>query len=89
MDFSFSVLGYEIITSEQRSKMPDDDDRNRRKVQSDREIKPPHWRETCIGVWSKSASKGHSVNEGECDKICHGISLVRIYGKVKCVLHNK
>ncbi|KAK2556580.1 hypothetical protein P5673_021494 [Acropora cervicornis] len=61
--------------------MANDDDRSRRKVQSDRDTKPPRWRETCIGVWSKSASRGHNVNEGEYDKICHGISLVRIYGK--------
>jgi len=61
--------------------MANDDDRRRRKVQSDRDTKPPRWRETCIGVWSKSASRGHNVNEGEYDKICHGISLVRIYGK--------
>ena len=84
MDFSFGVLGNEINDI----KMANDDDRNRRKVQSDRDTKPPRWRETCIGVWSKSASRGHNVNEGEYDKICHGISLVRIYGKVKGVLPN-
>lgn len=57
-----------------------DDDRNRRKAHPDRDG-TPDWHETCIGIWSRS-TKGHHVNEGEHDKICNGISLVRIHGKV-------
>ena len=62
--------------------MADDDDRNRRKVNSGRESTTPQWRETCIGIWSKS-TRGNHVNEGEYDKICNGISVIRIHGKVK------
>ena len=37
----------------------------------------PDWKETCIGVWSRS-TKGHQVTEAEPDKICNGISFVVI-----------
>ncbi|XP_068753485.1 uncharacterized protein [Montipora capricornis] len=60
--------------------MADDDDKNGRKVNSDRGSRTPHWRETCIGIWSRS-TKGHHVNDGEYDKICNGISVIRIHGK--------
>lgn len=58
-----------------------DDDRNRRKGPSDHDG-TSNVHETCIGIWSKS-TKGHHVNEGEQDKICNGISVVRLYGKVR------
>lgn len=63
-------------------KMADDDERNRRKANPGQN-KKPYWQETCIGVWTKSI-KGHHVNsEADQDKICNGISVVRIYGKVR------
>ncbi|XP_020626416.1 uncharacterized protein LOC110063762 [Orbicella faveolata] len=37
----------------------------------------PDWKETCIGVWSRS-TKGRQVTEAEPDKICNGISFVVI-----------
>ena len=61
--------------------MADDDDKNGRKLNSDRGSRTPHWRETCIGIWSRS-TKDHHVNDGEYDKICNGISVIRIHGKV-------
>ena len=51
-----------------------DDDRNRRK-RADSDV--PEWKETCIGVWSKS-EKGHQVTEDNNNRICYGISVVRI-----------
>ena len=44
--------------------------------------KPPeeveeNWKETCIGIWSRSAS-GEKVNEDGKNRICNGISVVRI-----------
>ncbi|KAM7439577.1 hypothetical protein ABFA07_011033 [Porites harrisoni] len=60
--------------------MADDDERSRRKANPGQN-KKPYWQETCIGVWTKSI-KGHHVNsEADQDKICNGISVVRIYGK--------
>lgn len=62
--------------------MADDDERSRRKGNPGQN-KKPYWQETCIGVWTKSI-KGHHVNsEADQDKICNGISVVRIYGKVR------
>ena len=62
--------------------MADDDERNHRKANPGQN-KKPYWQETCIGVWTKSI-KGHHVNsEADQDKICNGISVVRIYGKVR------
>ena len=58
-----------------------DDDRNRRKTHSDRD-ETPEWHESCIGIWSKS-TKEHPVNDGDHDKICNGISVVRIHGRVR------
>lgn len=57
--------------------MADDDDGNRRKANSNR---TPDWNETCIGIWSRS-TKGQHDNDGDHDKICNGISVVRIHGK--------
>ena len=62
--------------------MADDDERSRRKANPGQN-KKTYWQETCIGVWTKSI-KGHHVNsEADQDKICNGISVVRIYGKVR------
>ena len=64
--------------------MADDNDGNRRKANSD---KTPDWNETCIGIWSRS-TKGQHDNEGDHDKICNGISVVRIHGKVSLRLQS-
>ena len=60
--------------------MADGDDRNRRKPNSSGDG-GPDWKETCIGVWSKS-TRGHQVTEAEQDKICNGISFV-VLNKVR------
>ena len=70
------------LTQRMTKNMADDDERNRRKANPGQN-KKPYWQETCIGVWTKSI-KGHHVNsEADQDKICNGISVVRIYGKVR------
>lgn len=60
----------------------DDDDVDRRKPENPRTPDSsregtPDWKETCIGVWSRS-TKGRQVTEGEPDKICNGISFAVI-----------
>ena len=61
-----------------------DDGRDRRKRK-----KPgvPEWKETCIGVWSRSA-KGENVDDNISGRICNGISIVRI-NKVRLQLLNE
>ena len=63
--------------------MADDDDRTRRKQDSSGEG-TPDWKETCIGIWSKS-TKGHQVTEDDQDKICNGISFV-VLNKVSLLM---
>ena len=40
-----------------------------------------NWKETCIGVWSRSTN-GEKVTEDGKNRICNGISVVRI-GQVR------
>lgn len=61
--------------------MADDDERSRRANPG--QNKKPYWQETCIGVWTKSIKGNHVNSEADQDKICNGISVVRIYGKVR------
>lgn len=62
-----------------------DDDGDRRKPNSSGDG-TPDWKETCIGVWSKS-TKGHQATEAEQDKICNGISFV-VLNKVRLFFMN-
>lgn len=80
--FTLSERDWSLVNQAVWKKMADDDDGNRRKPENPRTPDSsregtPDWKETCIGVWSRS-TKGSQVTEAEPDKICNGISFVVI-----------